>query len=482
MAATNGRRTQQRRTSEPPQEERRMFDLVDQQPPFDLQAEISLLGSILLMPEVCDEVVPLIRTEDFYDASNAVLYRHATTLYESNRRFDVVILTDRIKAAGEYETLGGAKYLSQVINAVPNAAHAIHYAEIVRDKSILRRMIEETTGILREAYDGRTAGTDVVAQAEAAIARISDSTVIGQPSQTLSELVIESMDALEQRMARGTSRLLDVGLEAFDQCMGLVPGGVTILAGRASMGKTACAMTIANNVARRGGRVFITSLEMSAMELCDRLLCMRTMVPFHRMATGRITPEERLRLVEASAAIGQLPIIIDDRPGQTMSQIAASVRREQRRGPLAVVIIDYAQLIEPENAKVDRVEQLAKISRTIKRLARQTQLPVISLVQVNRTSENNADLRPRLHQLKGSGSWEEDADAVAFVFRPHFNAETGQVTIEIGAGEGEPAEIIMAKNRNGPRQSHTALWFKDSMSWQNRAGPQYDTQERETHF
>lgn len=482
MATANGRRPQRGQQAQQSGQQQ-TIDLADRTPPYDLRAERGLLGSMMLLTDVIDEVLPLVRAEDFYDEAHQRLYHHITAQHDASRRFDEIVLLERIKRAGDFEKVGGAAYLSKVIHETPNAAHANYYAEIVRDKSVLRRLIFETTAVLRGAFDSQQSGPDLVAQAEASLARISDSTLIGQPTRTLTELVHESMDALEQRMVSGESRLLDVGLDAFAECMGLVPGGVTILAGRASMGKTACAMTIANNVARRGGRVFITSLEMTAMELCDRLLCMRSMVPFHMMARGRISLEQRQRLVEAAGGIHGLPIIIDDRPGQTVAQIAAAVRREHRRAPLSLIVIDYAQLIEPDDHRVDRVEQLAKISRGIKRLARQSNVPVMPLVQVNRSSESNADLRPRLHQLKGSGSWEEDADAVAFVFRPHFNAETGQVTVEIRPGEGEPAEIIMAKNRNGPRASHEALWFKDSMSWQNKAGPEYSTPaERETHF
>jgi replicative DNA helicase len=477
MARTNGTRTNGRQQPSQREEQQQRLDIIDRTPPYDLQAEVAVLGSAVLLPECIDDVGLILRPEDFYDESNACLWGHLAAMHDESRRFDVVLLVNRLKAAGDFERVGGSKYISTIVNAVPTPAHAVHYADIVREKSLLRSVIVESITVLKDAYDPGAVGTEILARAEGAMARVSDATVRGNQTRSLGQMVMESMEALDARMAAGTSRLLRTGLECLNECMGLVAGGVTIVAGRPSMGKSALAMNIADYVSRHAGRVYIASLEMSGIELCDRLLVSRSRVPQHRMANGTITAEERQALVDVSAEISQLPIVLDDTPGMTLAQIAASVRREQRRGGLALAIIDYAQLIEPENPKENRTEQLGKISRGIKRLARQTRIPVMPLVQVNRDSEENSDLRPRLHQLKGCGDWEQDADSVVFVHRPKFYSNEAPPV-----GQGEEAEIIVAKNRNGPRDRHAVLFFKESMTWANRAGPRYAGEERETHF
>lgn len=819
MATTqNGRKTNKPKQSS---------EYFDKQPPYDLQAEVGVLGSVILMPEALDLVLAVIRAEDFYDDAHQKLLTHIAAQYEQRRLFDLTLLIDRIKAAGDYDAVGKTAYLTKVVNAVPNAAHAVYYANIVREKATYRRLIIASTATLQDAYDQSAPAADLVGQAETALAHVSDSTLRGNETHEFSAVVSDTMDLLDQRMNGTRSRLLHVGLDAFRDCMGLGPGGLTVVGGRPSMGKclglgtpvlmhdgtvrpvetitvgdrlmgpdsqprlvlsttrgrdemysvaqshamtyrangshilmlkrikrakkqqrgmiremtidevrkmgasflnhwhgykvgveyeyvnqpldpyfiglwlgdgtsanagittadkeiatflksyadrrgqhlsvrkfsrpnkakmyvivqrhrgaskhwsmiaslrrlnllnnkhiprqyliadrqqrlklfaglvdsdghydkssncfeitmtdrllteqikmladglgfrakikpklarcqsgaasqawrlrigghlhlvptllprkrpsrvfggaanreattyrltitpdcideyygftlsgdgqflladgtvthnTALCVRIATNVAQDGMVVYFASLEMTATELANRMLSALARIDCYRMASGRLHQEERAQLVEAASLAANWRLCIDDSPTMTLAHIGAAARRVKRRQQrLDLVVIDYAQLVEPENRKDDRVEQLAKVSRGSKRLARELECPVILCAQVNREATTNADNRPRLHQLKGAGNFEEDADSVVFVHRPKWYAKDFPPR-----GVGEDAELLVEKNRNGPLGSFETLFFGAWMDWQNKASAQHhaeaQTQERETHF
>ena len=446
--------------------------------PYDNEAEVGVLGSAVLLFECLDEVAQILTADDFHSEDHQKLYRHLVAMHENGRRFDITLLTDRLKASGEYATIGGtagcAKFLSSIINAVPNAAHAIHYAEIVKGHSTARKLIHGCTEILQDAYDASGQQNELVARAEAAIARVSDSTIQGRDTRCLNEVVQESLAALNTRMANGgAGGTLNVGLDAFNNCMGLKPGGVTIIAGRPSMGKSSVAVNVAMNVARQNQVVYFASLEMTATELADRMLSSYARVDCQRMMTGRIQQDDRLAIVDAANNISQWPMYFDDRPSMTMAQIGAACRRlKRRRGRLDLVVIDYLQLVEPENSRDDRVEQLAKISRGCKRMARELEAPLVVLAQVNRSAAENTDKRPRLHQLKGCGDIEQDADSVVFCYRPAVD----DPALKAAYGQSENAELIMAKNRNGPAGTTETLWWPLWMTWANKSRHHTDEQ------
>lgn len=478
MPATNGRPLKGRgqhnngRSNGKPQQNGEQTDSLDRQPPFDLQAEQGVLGSTILLFDVLDEIVQILSAEDFYDDAHQKMFRHLVAMHEHGRRFDLTLLTARLKEANEYEAVGGAQYLGKVINAVPNAAHAIHYAEIVKGHSTARRLIVACTETLQEAYDATSQQNELVARAEAAIARVSDATIQGRDTRCLSEVVQESLLALNDRIANGgAGGTLDVGLDAFNSCMGLRPGGVTVIGGRPSMGKSASAVNIAMNVARQNLVVYFASLEMTATELADRMLASFARVDCQRMMSGRIQQDDRLAIVDAASTISQWPMFFDDRPSMTLAQIGAACRRlKRRRGRLDLVVIDYLQLVEPENSRDDRVEQLAKISRGCKRMARELEAPLVVLAQVNRSAAENADKRPKLHQLKGCGDIEQDADSVVFCYRPAAD----DPSLKAAFGHAETAELIVAKNRNGPTGTTETLWWPAWMTWANKAPERHE--------
>ena len=446
----------------------------DRQPPFDLQAELGVLGSAFLMPEVLDDVTPLINAEDFYDAAHAIIYKHMLAMREGNRRFDEVLLIDRMKAADEYDVIGGAAYLSKIIHAVPNAAHGAYYAGIVRKHAIARRLILGCTEILQDAYDQHGQLDELVARAEQVAARVSDSTITAADMRPFNDVVLASIDALNDRIDNGRTRVLDCGLDALGECMGLVPGGLTIVAGRPGSGKTAIAVRVARHLAREGKRVYFVTLEMTASELAERMLAAESRVDGSALMRGRISQDDRRAVVDHSMCMATWQLFLDDAPTRSMPQIGAMARRVARRhGKLDLVIVDYLQLVEPENTKDPRQEQVAKISRMLKRLARELGTPVMCLAQVNREVEDTANKRPRLSHLRESGAIEQDADAVMFAHRPIMYIE-GKVT---PYGQAEDAELILAKNRNGPVRIYEALYFHNWMSWENKAGPQFANQE-----
>lgn len=465
MSTTTTRRTDGKRPLLP------ASDILDRQPPFDLQAEIGVLGSIVLLPDVLDDVVMIVRPDDFYDDAHQKLYRHMCELHESSKKIDPTLLIDRLKAAGEFESIGGSAYLSKIINSVPNAAHATYYADIVREKSTLRSLITASTEILRDSYDETQEAKHLLGQAEQKIFSIldnrSDSAV-----QTIKDVLHTAIDRLEARLeGRHTTGGVDSGYTDLDnQTSGLHNSELIILAARPSMGKTAFAMNIAENVALQQRKpVLFVSLEMSAIELADRLLCSVAKVNGHRMRNGTISQDDRLKLVEKASVLSETPLYVDDSPARTVTEIAAAARRIKRRqGELGLIVIDYLQLVEPDNPKDPRQEQVAKIARRLKILARELKVPVLCLAQLNRQTEQGKDNIPRLSHLRESGAIEQDADVVMFVHREEYYRH-GDDKKEY---EGK-AQIIVAKQRNGPVGDINLLWFKEFTRFETAAPERY---------
>src|SRR5436190_3216415 len=446
-------------------ERRPITELMDRQPPFDLQAEIGVLGSIVLLPDVLDDVVMIVRPDDFYDDAHRKLFLHMTALHETGKKIDDTLLVNRLKTAGEYESIGGAAYSSKIVNAVPNAAHATYYAEIVREKATFRSLIYAATEILRDAYDESHEASHLLSQSEQKIFSIldnrSDSAV-----KSIRDVVLDAMERLDARMA-GTHVAggCDFGFHKLDEkTAGLHQGELVILAARPSMGKTALALNVAENVAlAQNIPVLFVSLEMSSLELADRLLCSVARVNGHRLRNGTVSQEDRLKLVETAGILSRMPLFVDDSPSRTVTEIAAAARRIKRRhGSLGLIVIDYLQLIEPDNPKDPRQEQVAKIARRLKGLAREMKVPVMCLAQLNRQAEVSKDNIPRLSHLRESGAIEQDADVVMFVHREEYFLRGEER--EQSAGQ---AQIIIAKQRNGPIGDVNLEWLRDFTRFQD---------------
>ncbi len=424
-------------------------EILDRSPPKSEEAERGVLGSMLLDGEMCDEVILQLDAHEFYSPSHQKLYGHLVALHEDGfRTDDTTLLLERLRKAGDLEAVGGATGLYELIHSVPHAANAIHYAKIVQEKATLRVLLQSCQEILRECYDQFLDTRDLLSRAEQRIFSILEEKGTTEVSRW-EEVLQEAFARIDERLKQGSDLSgLRTGFTEFDRMTGgLHPAELVIVAGRPSMGKTALACNIAENVAfdQKVGTLFV-SLEMSRNELAERMLCSYARVNAHKLRNGFLPAEGHAKLVEKASTISKSPLYIDDTPSRTLTEIAASARRLKRREGLGLIIIDYLQLIEPDNPRDPRQEQVAKIARRLKGLARSLEVPVCCLAQLNRQAETTKDNRPRLSHLRESGAIEQDADLVTFVHREEYYATNEQEREEL-AGK---AELILAKQRNGP--------------------------------
>lgn len=452
----------------------------EREPPRNVDAEKAVLGSILLLPQVCDEVSLLIRPDDFYDDANQRIYALLLDMHQDNRKVDPMLLVAELKKTGDYDKIGGAPYLGEIAQAAPTAAHAEYYARIIREKSILRSLILASTDILRDAYDPMTDARTVLGAAEERVFAVLESRSVGQ--------VTSIRDVLQQSLARVDARMqpdhalggLETGFDEFDDLTGgLHKSELTILAARPSMGKTALAMNIAEHASTKcNSTVLFTSLEMSAVELGDRLLCSAAQVNGGRLRNGTINNDERRKLIATAAEISSAPLFIDDSPSRTMTEIAANARRLKRgKDGLDLVVIDYLQLISPDNEKDPRQEQVARIARRLKGLARELNVPVLCLAQLNRQVESTRDNKPQLSHLRESGAIEQDADVVMFVHREEYYLNDEEEKERV---KGE-ADLLIRKQRNGPTGDIKLTWIKDFTRFENAVQRPYDEFESHVH-
>lgn len=452
-------------------------ELLDRMPPADTDAERSVLGSILLKPDVIDDVATLVEPADFYDQAHGTLYRHLRDMQHAGERIDVALLTARLKDKGDLEPIGGTAYLYKIGQCVPNAAHAVYYAKIVREKAIRRRVLDAAQQMMQDAHDcSETDAAEVLARSEARVLEIGQQHVGAEHSHTAKDMMFHAADRLERRRRGEMTSGLATGYAALDSMTGgLRPGEVTILAGRTSMGKTALACNILEHVVISEGKpALLVSLEMSEAEVSDRLLCSVARVDSQRVRKGDYSDEDGRHLAEASAKIGESRLMVDDRPGRSAMEIAALARRQKRRSGLELLVIDYLQLVTPDNPRDPRQDQVARISRSLKGLARELQVPVICLAQLNRKNEATESKRPTLSCLRESGAIEQDADVVLFVHRPAYYGDR-----PTPSGQGEEAEILVAKNRSGPTGMAKVMWFGAYCRFDNAAAEWERTQAYE---
>jgi replicative DNA helicase len=467
------------RIDDRPAPARASSELFERAPPQNLEAEQGVLGSLLLDPELCDEVALLLKPADFYSPHHQVLYNHLLAMHNDGLRIDATLLHERLKKSGDLETIGGLAYLAEVADAVPTAANAVYYGQIVRDKATLRSLIHASTEILRDAYDQSLESRELLSRAEERVFRILEDQGAGELA-ALQDVLHEALTRIDARLEKGGGvGGMSTGYTDLDGMTGgMHEGELLILAARPSMGKTAFSSNIAEHVAIELGRtVLFVSLEMSRLELAERMLCAYGRINGHKLRNGFISAADRSKLVTASTKMSTAPLFIDDTPSRTMTEIAATARRLKRRENLAMVVIDYLQLIEPDNPRDPRQEQVAKIARRLKGLARELKVPVLCLAQLNRQAEVSKDNRPRLSHLRESGAIEQDADVVMFVHRDEYymNSEEDKARV---AGQ---ADIILAKQRNGPTGDIKLAWLQDYTRFENLARDEYDFSNAESY-
>ncbi len=448
-------------------------EILDRLPPQNLDAEKGVLGSLLLDPNLCDDVALVLRPDDFYADANQKLYGHLLAMHDQGLRIDTTLLLERLRSSGDLEAVGGTAYLAEVVHAVPYAANAVYYAGIVRDKSTLRALIHASTEILRDAFEPTIEPREMVSRAEEQIFAVHDQRSTDRVTN-IHDLLLEAFDRIDARMEHGEGVGVPTGFQDLDNLTGgLHDSELVVLAARPSMGKTALATNIAEYVAIKANvPTLFVSLEMARLELAQRMLCSQGRIDASKFRSGIISSEERKKLIEASAKLGKAPMYIDDTPSRTCTEIAACARRLRRKQKLGLVVIDYLQLIQPDDPRDPRQEQVAKMARRLKALARELTIPVLCLAQLNRQTEQGKEgHRPRLSHLRESGAIEQDADVVMFIHREEYYMTREEARDGGIAGQ---ADVIVAKQRNGPTGDVKLAWFDKYTRFENLSQKPYE--------
>jgi replicative DNA helicase len=448
-------------------------EILDRLPPQNLDAEKAVIGCLLLDSNLCDEIALMLRAEDFYADANQKLYGHLLGMHETGKRIDAMLLVERLKQAGDFEAVGGAAYIAEVAGCVPYAANAVYYAQIVREKATLRDLLHAGTEIVRDAYDSTVDPQEIVSQAEQKIFAVHDQRSVDQVTN-VQDLLHEAFDRIDARLEHGEGVGIPSGFQDLDVLTGgLHDSELIILAARPSMGKTALAINIAENVTiETGTTTLFVSLEMARLELAQRMLCSQGKIDANKFRSGYLSGDDRRKLVEASAKLGKAPLFVDDTPSRSVTEIAACARRMKRKHDLGLLVIDYLQLIQPDDSKESRQEQVARMTRRLKILSRELKIPILCLAQLNRQVEIGKEgRRPRLSHLRESGAIEQDADVVMFIHRDeYYDREEAQE-----AGTAGMAEVIVAKQRNGQSGVSAKLaWMSKFTRFENLAQKPYD--------
>ncbi|WP_341932264.1 replicative DNA helicase [Streptococcus pluranimalium] len=430
--------------------------------PQDLVAEQSVLGSIFISPDKLITVREFIEADDFYKYAHKVIFRAMITLSDRHDAIDATTVRNILDSQGDLQNIGGLSYIVELVNSVPTSANADYYAKIVAEKAMLRNIIKRLTDTVNEAYEGSLDSEEIIAGAEKALIDINEHSN-RSGFRTIASVLDQNFENLEIR-AQQTSDVtgLPTGFRDLDRITtGLHPDQLIILAARPAVGKTAFVLNIAQNVGTKQNKaVAIFSLEMGAESLVDRMLAAEGMIDSHSLRTGQLTEQDWTNVMIAQGALAEAPIYIDDTPGIKITEIRARSRKlaQEVDGGLGLIVIDYLQLISgtrPEN----RQQEVSEISRQLKILAKELRVPVIALSQLSRGVEQRQDKRPVLSDIRESGSIEQDADIVAFLYRDDYYRKEGEETEE--AIEDNTVEVILEKNRAGARGTVKLMFQKE---------------------
>ncbi len=431
---------------------------MDRIPPNNLSAEMAVLGSILVDREMMATVSELVGPGDFYALVHEAVYATLVALYDRGEPLDKITVAEELRRNGQLEKIGGVAYLTLLMDTVPTAASAEYYAKIVREKSTLRGLIHAGTRVTQLGFEGEEDVDAALDQSEQIVYEIGRRQKRGEFARVekLLKGTFEQIDRLYQ--SRGNRTGLTSGFRDIDEyTAGFQPGNFVILAARPAMGKTSIALNMAASMAREEQKpVAVFSLEMTNEELVTRLLCAEARIDAQHLRRGNIKDHEWDKISEGMSLLSRMPIFIDDSGSVTVSEIRSRCRRLQAADGLAAVIIDYLQLVRPTSAtrSQNRNEELSDICRTLKATAKDLAIPIIALAQLNRAVESRNDKRPMLSDLRDSGSIEQEADMVAFLYRDaYYNPESSP--------EPDLTEFIIAKQRNGPTGTVKLRFLKE---------------------
>jgi replicative DNA helicase len=449
-------------------------DALRKVPPQSLDAEESVLGGVLIDVHALDRVVEVMSVDDFYRETHRKIFRAMLSLSEKGEPIDLITLTDVLRARGELQEIGGATYLAELADKVPSAANITHYARIVREKGVLRGLIAVSNEIASRCYNGEDDVERFLDEAERLIFDVSEKRV--RPSFfKVGDMIMDTIKTVEKLFER---KELVTGvptgfLDLDRMTAGLQPSDFVIVAARPSMGKTAFVLNIAEYVALHANKgVGIFSLEMSKEQLVLRMLCSQARVDNAKVRTGYLGERDFPRLAMAAGRLAEAPIFIDDTPAQNVLEVRAKARRLKREANIDLVIIDYLQLMRGLTAQENRTQELSEISRSLKSLAKELNVPVVALSQLNRQVEQRSEKKPVMSDIRESGAVEQDADLIMFIYRDEVYKPDSQ-------DEGV-AEIIIGKQRNGPTGTVRLSFRKEYTRFDNlieNVEPQSGTEE-----
>jgi replicative DNA helicase len=442
----------------------------DRVPPHDLDAEKSLLGAMLLSVDATAAGLERIKPDDLYRQAHARIFQAIGALFSKGEPCDVVTVAARLESTGELEQVGGKSYLLDVVNTVPLAGNVGQYAEIVKRMSILRRLIQASTRIAALGYEAPDDVDAVVEQAEKEIFDVTNERVetTFKPIESLLKDGWKKLEELYTNQEHLTG--VSTGWPDLDKVLaGLHRGDLIVVAARPSVGKTALALNLAVNAAKKGTTVGVFSLEMSAEQLVMRILSSESRVDGQKLRTGRLSDSDWEPIMQAMGRLDTCDLRVDDTPALSIMELRAKARRMFRTNKPSLLIVDYLQLMQPQGRRSEnRQVEIAEISRGLKILAKELDLPVVALSQLSRAVEQRSDKRPMLSDLRESGAIEQDADVVMFIHRDMYHRD--DATDEPRAGRVPPkgvAEIIIAKHRNGPTDTVQLVYHEAYMRFVN---------------
>ncbi|MDR0591518.1 MAG: replicative DNA helicase [Candidatus Nomurabacteria bacterium] len=416
-------------------------------PPQNIDAEKSLLGAVLIDEEVLPDATEAVKAVDFYDKTHQAIFDGMLGLYEKHKPVDLLTLTDELKKKKQLDVVGGSSYLTELTNYVPTSAHAQAYAEIIAKCAVRRRLIKASADITELSYDEDSEVTELLGKAEAELFSVSDQS-LKQDLTSMEDILNASFDRLEElHKNKGAIRGLKTGYRDLDnKTAGLQKSDLIIIAARPAMGKTTLVTNLAYNVATISKKaVLFFSLEMSKEQLIDRMLADASGVDSWNIRTGNLSDDDFSKISDAMGEMAEAPIFIDDTPGMTVMEMRTKARRAAHDNELGLIVIDYLQLMQGSGRsgnEFNRVQEVSEISRGLKLIARELDVPVIALSQLSRSVESRSPQIPQLADLRESGSIEQDADLVMFIYREdYYNPDTERQHI---------TDLIIAKHRNGP--------------------------------
>ena len=430
--------------------------------PASLEAEQALLGAILLDPKAYFEIASFLEDDDFFLKRHEYIWAALRRLHDRHDAIDYVTLSRELQDMSVLDEVGGQAYLTSLVNNTPSSVHAEVYGRLVERTSIRRKMLTATDEIRRLALDEELPIDKVLSEAEQALFTVSNSQ-IKREFVPIWQAVSEYYDEIEKQLAAGDETFgLPTGFKKLDELLGgFQKSDLIVFAGRPGMGKTSWLLTVALNIARRGARIALFTMEMGVEQMVQRLISMETGISIQQLRSAKITPREQTRLTEAIGRISTLPLFIDDTPSITPTEIRTKCRRLQHEYGLDLVLVDYMQLMSAGKVyENNRVQEISYISRNLKDLARELNVTVLSTAQLSRAVEQRQDKRPQLSDLRESGSIEQDADAVMFLYRDEvYNPDTVEYP--------NAADVILSKHRHGPTGTVQLLFQKTIMKFQD---------------